>query len=169
MRRLFYYFLILSVITTILGGCFRPIIRKYYFPQVGLYVTITFEDEYGYVILSRDSYVTSITDSTDYIQMRPYESTCISLLLKPECTDTIYVNDSREETYIHQKDFTFIDVDTDSTFYRRRVVNHGQDADWARPEFFDITILDYMDLVVYKDFSEENEDNDYTIAKSCRE
>ena len=142
-------------------SCSRPI-NKYYFQQVGLYMTITFEDGYGYAILSRDGSVTTISEDVDYIRMRPFESTCVSLVLNPKCTDIIYVNDIWEESYINSKEFTFIRIKTDSTFYYRQKIPSGPDANWVRPEFYAISILDNMDLVVYK---ETGENKEYTLAK----
>ena len=142
-------------------SCSRPI-NKYYFQQVGLYMTITFEDGYGYAILSRDGSVTTISEDVDYIRMRPFESTCVSLVLNPKCTDIIYVNDIWEESYINSKEFTFIRIKTDSTFYYRQKIPSGPDANWVRPEFYAISILDYMDLVVYK---ETGVNKEYTLAK----
>ena len=94
-------------------SCSRPI-NKYYFQQVGLYMTITFEDGYGYAIFSHDGSVTTISEDVDYMRMRPFESTCVSLVLNPKCTDIIYVNDIWEESYINSKEFTFIRIKTDS-------------------------------------------------------
>ena len=142
-------------------SCSRPI-NNYYFQQVGLYMTITFEDGYGYAILSRDGSVTTISEDVDYIRMRPFESTCVSLVLNPKCTDIIYVNDIWEESYINSKEFTFIRIKTDSTFYYRQKIPSGPDANWVRPEFYAISILDNKDLVVYK---ETGENKEYTLAK----
>ena len=129
---------------------------------MGLYMTITFEDGYGYAILSRDGSVTTISEDVDYIRMRPFESTCVSLVLNPKCTDIIYVNDIWEESYINSKEFTFIRIKTDSTFYYRQKIPSGPDANWVRPEFYAISILDYMDLVVYK---ETGVNKEYTLAE----
>lgn len=125
-------------------------------------MTITFEDGYGYAILSRDGSVTTISEDVDYIRMRPFESTCVSLVLNPKCTDIIYVNDIWEESYINSKEFTFIRIKTDSTFYYRQKIPSGPDANWVRPEFYAISILDYMDLVVYK---ETGVNKEYTLAE----
>lgn len=142
-------------------SCSRPI-KKYYFQQVGLYMTITFEDGYGYAIFSHDGSVTTISEDVDYIRMRPFESTCVSLVLNPKCTDIIYVNDIWEESYINSKEYTFIRIKTDSTFYYRQKIPSGPDANWVRPEFYAISILDYMDLVVYK---ETGVNKEYTLAE----
>ncbi len=64
-----------------------------------MYMTITFKDGYGYAIFSRDSSVTTISEDVDYIRMRPLEHTSVSLLLNPECTDIVYVNDSWDIAY----------------------------------------------------------------------
>ena len=125
-------------------------------------MTITFEDGYGYAIFSHDGSVTTISEDVDYIRMRPFESTCVSLVLNPKCTDIIYVNDIWEESYINSKEFTFIRIKTDSTFYYRQKIPSGPDANWVRPEFYAISILDYMDLVVYK---ETGVNKEYTLAE----
>lgn len=125
-------------------------------------MTITFEDGYGYAIFSRDGSVTTISEDFDYIRIRPTESTCVSLVLNPKCTDIVYVNDIWKESYINSKELTFIRIRTDSTFYYRQKIPSGPDANWVRPEFYSISILDNMDLVVFK---EAGEDKKYTLAK----
>jgi hypothetical protein len=161
MERILTQLILVLTAVAVSNSCSRPI-KKYYFQQVGLYMTITFEDGYGYAIFSRDGNVTTISEDIDYIRMRPFESTCVSLVLNPKCKGIVYVNDSWEESYINSKELTLIRIKTDSTFYYRQKIPGGPDANWVRPEFYVISILDNMDLVVYK---ETGENKKYTIAK----
>lgn len=162
MKRILTQTILVFTAAAVLQGCFRPLIRKYYFPQVEMYMTITFKDGYGYAIFSRDSSVTTISEDVDYIRMRPLEHTSVSLLLNPECTNIVYVNDSWDIAYINSNKLTFIRIVTDSTFYYSQKFPDGPDADWARPEFYDITILGNMNVVWHK---ETGENKKYTLAK----
>jgi hypothetical protein len=154
-------FFVIPIVIGLVIAFFRPVIRNYYFPQIGLYMTITFEGKYGYVLLSYDNFVTSISENVDYIRMRPFESAFIGLLLSPKDPKTIYY-EGFEEPYIHSENFTFIRVSEDSTFFRRQKFDNAPDALWARPEYFHITVGDYMDGVCYK---EAGEGNKYLLAE----
>ena len=162
MKRILTRTILVFTAAAVLQGCFSPLIRKYYFPQVGMYMTITFKDGYGYAIFSRDSSVTTISEDVDYIRMRPLEQASVSLLLNPECTDIVYVNDSWDIADINSKDLTFIRIGTDSTFYYSQEFPNAPDADWARPEYYAITIMGSMNGVVHK---ETGENKEYTFAK----
>ena len=152
---------LLVCLSFMLQSCFKPYVREYAFPQVGLYMSIMFEDEYECIALSRDSCLTTISQDADYLRIKPHESTCVELIIKPDC-DTVYVNDSWEEALIHQVKLTFVSVKTDSTFYEKKVFpGGGQPASWVKPEYYSIVLGEHLS-VVYKEIGE---DKTYLVAE----
>ena len=133
-------------------------VKKYFFPQVGLYVTTTFHNGDGFVMLSRDGYVTSLSEEVDYIMADITEVTGFSLILKPD-TDTLFFENSLNDVKrINQKEFVFVPVEyRDSTFYyEKSFPNLVTPAIWVKPDYFTI-IISYMLRLDYKEMGEDKE------------
>lgn len=162
----FFNISILVCLLVALQSCFGPNYRKYSFPQVELYVTITYDDSYGYAILSRDSCVTTLSSDADYVRIRPFESSYIGLLINPESPDTVYVFKGWEEPFISQKSFSIININPkDTSYFQEKIVSGGVRALFSRPEFFEISISDGMGSVGY---FETGENKSYIIAEPCK-
>ena len=153
---------LLVCLFVMLQSCFGPAFRKYSFPQVGLYMTVMFDDEYGYAIFSRDSCTTALSRDVDYLRLRPFESTYIGLLIKPETPDTFYVVQGFEEPFINQKFFSFVQVNPKDTLYFQELIAPGGGKVFiSRPDFFEISISNKMYSVGY---FETGENKRYIIS-----
>ena len=145
-------FIVSACVIILLQSCVSPVVRKYHFPQIGLYMTITFDSDYGYALLSRDSSITTLSEEVDYIRLQPFESTSIGLFSNPEQPDTIFVDNDMENVFINSKKITFIPIQSpDPQFFDKEIVSGGVTTFLPRADFYDIGICDYMDVVYFRE------------------
>ena len=114
-------------------GCFGPTSRAYYFPQVGLYMTVTFDDGDWYAILSRDSIYTSLSEEVDYVRMHTTSDVgWLDLFINPESPEVIVVDDLWGEPCINMRKFSISMVPEcyDTVYVTHEIVTHEIEQDF---------------------------------------
>lgn len=146
-------------IVGLLSVFYVPTRKLYHFPQVGLYVSVSVPgDGYGYVLLSREGYVTELSDSVDYIVGRCLELANINLILKPGLNDTVFLDKSNAYIVsINPQKMIFTDIDNqEAAYFQEKAINGGGSAYFPKTDFFEITVSDYLNRVYYWDGKEDN-------------
>ncbi len=129
--------------------------QAYYYTPLELYIKVYKPpfDNYGYVMLSKDS-VPSFSEDVDYLKIRRTAIVNVKLVFNPTENNKIYIADRWDDIYINPVKFIMERVTwNDTIIYGTTTIPNSYSFSYLKPHYNEIAIDYYLNSITYRTYT----------------